>query len=51
MIRSVADCGPEAKPTTVADPDGGPPGARFNLERATIEIGLTADVLSLNVGP
>jgi hypothetical protein len=51
MIKSVAACVPKAQRTVVPDPDGGPAGASFKLDQATIDVGLTADVLSLNVGP
>jgi hypothetical protein len=53
MTDSVAACFPDAHPDVVKpddDPDG-PPGARFTIDQASIEIGLTADVLSLNIGP
>jgi len=51
MIKSVAACVPKAKKAAMPDPDGGSAGASFKLDQATIEVGLTADVLSLNVGP
>jgi hypothetical protein len=51
MIKSVAACFPDApRSDTPADPDG-PPETSFKFDQSTIEIGLTADVLSLNVGP
>jgi hypothetical protein len=53
MVDSVAACFPDAHPDPVKpddDPDA-PPGARFTLDQASIEIGLTADVLSVNIGP
>ena len=51
MIKSVAGCFPKAQRADVPDPDGGPDGASFKLDQATIDLGLTADVMSLNVGP
>jgi hypothetical protein len=51
MVASVAACFPDApRSETPADADG-PPETSFKFDQATIEIGLTADVLSLNVGP
>jgi len=51
MIRSVEACAPGAVRTTIPDPDGGPDGVSLKLDQSTIEIGLTADVMSLNIGP
>jgi hypothetical protein len=51
MIGSVAACFPDApRSDTKADEDG-PPETSFKFDAATIQLGLTADVLSLNVGP
>ena len=36
---------------SVESADGGPPETDFKLDSATVQIGLTADVLTLNVGP
>src|ERR1700712_588492 len=51
MVKSVAGCFPHAPKASMPDPDGGPAGTSFKLDQATIEVGLTVDVLSLNVGP
>ncbi len=51
MVASVAACFPRAQRDVIATDDGGPPQISFKLGQASIEIGLTADVLSLNVGP
>lgn len=51
MVGSVAACFPAVpRSDTPTDADG-PPETSFKFDQATIEIGLTADVLSLNVGP
>jgi hypothetical protein len=50
MIGAVAACFPKAHRIAVPAPDG-PAGASFRLEHASIDLGLTADVLSLNVQP
>jgi hypothetical protein len=51
MTDSVAACFPSAKQTPQPDPSGGPAGASFRVNDASIDVGLTADVLSLSVGP
>lgn len=51
MVSSIAACFPSAQQTVVKGDDGEPPETDFKLDDATIEVGLTADVLSLNVGP
>jgi hypothetical protein len=51
MVASVAACFPAAEKTTTSADDSGPGETDFKFETAKIEIGLTADVLSLNVGP
>jgi hypothetical protein len=50
MVGSVAACFPNAQQDVVNNDDG-PAQTNFKLDQASIEIGLTADVLSLNVGP
>lgn len=51
MVSSIAACFPDARRKQVKiDPDG-PPDVTFTLDRGSIELGLTADVMSLNVGP
>jgi len=51
MVASVGACFPDAQKQTVAVGDGLPPETDFKFDAATIQLGLTADVLSLNVGP
>lgn len=52
MTGSVAACFHKAKRVVVpSDDDKGPPGASFKFDAASIEIGLTANILSLNVEP
>lgn len=51
MVGSIAACFPDAKRKQVkVDPDA-PPDVTFITDRGSIELGLTADVMSLNVGP
>jgi len=51
MVASVTNCFPTAQQETVNADDGEPPQTNFKLDEASIEVGLTADVLSINVGP
>lgn len=51
LVRSVGACFPKAERHDTDIGDGGPPETSFKLSAASIDIGLTADVLSLNVGP
>jgi hypothetical protein len=51
MIGSVAACFPDAQRSETKADEDGPPETSFKFDAATIELGLTADVLSLNVGP
>lgn len=51
MVASVAACFPNARTAPVAADDDSPPGTSFKLDAASIDVGLTANVLSLNVGP
>jgi hypothetical protein len=51
MVASVAACFPNAQRNDVQIEDDGPPETNFQFDQAKIEIGLTADVMSLNVGP
>ena len=52
MVDTVSTCFPNVHPDVVkSDDDDGPPGASFKFDQASIEIGLTADVLSVNIGP
>lgn len=52
MTASVGACFHKARKVAIPSEDGvGPPGASFHFDAATIEIGLTADVMSLNVEP
>jgi len=52
MTNSVAACFHKAKRIAVpSDDPKGPPGASFKFDAASIEIGLTANILSLNVEP
>jgi hypothetical protein len=51
MVASVAACFPDAQRDLVKADDDGPPQTTFKFDQADIDIGLTADVLSLNVGP
>jgi hypothetical protein len=51
MTASVAACFPAAQQVTAPAAANGDSETDFKLEQATIAIGLTADVLSLNVGP
>lgn len=51
MVGSIAACFPDAaRSQAQADPDS-PPDTTFKFDQASIVVGLTADVLSLNVGP
>jgi len=52
MAGSVAACFHKAKRLAVpSDDENGPAGASFKFPAASIEIGLTANILSLNVEP
>jgi hypothetical protein len=52
MAASVGACFHKAKRAAIpSEDDISPPGVSFGFEAATIEIGLTADVMSLNVEP
>jgi len=51
MVASIAACFPEAKRQQVKVDEDGPPDVTFKFDDASIEVGLTADVMSLNVGP
>jgi hypothetical protein len=51
MVASVAACFPAAQQSVADAGDGGPPQTSFKFDQASIEVGLTADVLSINVGP
>jgi hypothetical protein len=50
MKASVAACFPDAQQTVEPDTEGGPSGVSFKVNDASIDLGLTADVLSLSVG-
>ncbi|MDR3513400.1 MAG: hypothetical protein P4L73_17315 [Caulobacteraceae bacterium] len=51
MVGAIAACFPNAPRTEAKiDPDG-PPDTTFKFDQASIEVGLTVDVLSINVGP
>ncbi len=51
MVASVAACFPNAQQTVTQGDGDGPSQTSFKFDAATIDIGLTEDVLSLNVGP
>jgi hypothetical protein len=51
MVASVEACFPNAEKTEAKADADSPPETSFKFDQASIEIGLTADVLSLNVGP
>lgn len=51
MVASIAACFPNAPRDETRVDDASPPDTTFKFDQANIEVGLTADVLSLNVGP
>lgn len=51
MVASIAACFPDAQRQQVKVDQDGPPEVTFKFDQASIELGLTADVMSLNVGP
>jgi hypothetical protein len=51
MVASIAACFPDAQQNVTKTDDDSPPQTTFKLDEASIDVGLTADVLSLDVGP
>jgi hypothetical protein len=51
MVGAVAACFPDAQRNETNAGDEGPPETSFKFDQASIVLGLTADVLSLNVAP